>query len=83
MLHFLRSPGGLFLRHTFLLLSVAWGDLHCAWLACGLVSLCRELLLKIHMNLSRLREIVQDREVWCATVHAVAELVTEQQVKTV
>ena len=73
MLHFLRSPGGLFLRHTCLLLSVAWGDVQCAWLACGLVSLCRELLMKIHMNLSRLREIVEDREVWRAAVHGVAK----------
>ena len=26
------------------------------------------------MNLSKLREIIQDREAWCATVHWVAEL---------
>ena len=31
------------------------------------------------MSLSKLRDIVEDREVWCAAVHGVEELVTEQQ----
>ena len=27
----------------------------------------------MNMNLSKLREILEDREAWCATVHGVAE----------
>ena len=38
----------------------------------------------VNMNLSQLREIVRDREAWCAIVHGVAKRVrqnsqTEQQ----
>ena len=34
------------------------------------------------MSFSKLRDIVKDREVWCAAVHGVAELdMTEQQQK--
>ena len=28
---------------------------------------------KMNMNLSKLREIVKDREVWCAAIHRVAK----------
>ena len=28
----------------------------------------------MNMNLSKLQEIVKDREAWCAAVHAVTEL---------
>ena len=31
------------------------------------------------MNLSKLQEIVNDREAWCATVHGVAQSWTRQQ----
>ena len=27
----------------------------------------------VHMNFSKLREIVKDREAWCAVVHGVAK----------
>ena len=32
------------------------------------------------MNLSELREIMKDREAWCAAVHGVAKSRTEQQI---
>ena len=30
----------------------------------------------VHMNLSKVQEIVEDRGAWCATVHEVAKLDT-------
>ena len=32
----------------------------------------------MHMSLSRLQEIVKDREAWCATVHGVAKSQTKR-----
>ena len=32
----------------------------------------------MHMSLSNLRELVMDREAWCAAVHGITESQTEQ-----
>ena len=38
-----------------------------------MIRLLNDIIDSMGMSLSRLREIVKDREAWCATVHGVGE----------